>query len=70
MRYRLKKQGEGDRDEEYHHTTYGLVRFKDNIYVSDDSELKKIILREFHIKSYLGHLRYQKTLTMVNRLYY
>ena len=39
-----------------------LVRFRDMIYVSDNSELKKVILREFHAKPYSGHLGYHKTL--------
>ena len=47
----------------------GLVRFRDRIYVSDNSELKKVILREFCVKPYLGHLGYRKTFTM-NRFYY
>jgi len=50
--------------------TDGLVRFRDMIYVSDNSELKKAILREFHVKPYLGHPRYQKTLTTVKKFYY
>lgn len=36
----------------------------------DKSELKKVILRVFHVKTYLGHLGYQKTLTVVKRIYY
>jgi len=40
------------------------------IYVSDDSHLKKVILREFHVKPYSGHLGYQKTLTAAKRSYY
>ena len=31
------------------------MRFKNRIYVPDDRELKKLILREFHVKSYSGH---------------
>ena len=51
-------------------TTSGLVRFRDKKYVSDNSELKKVILREFHVKPYSSHPGYQKTLTTVKRLYY
>lgn len=36
----------------------------------DNSELKKVILREFHVKPYLGHPGNQKTLTSVKRYYY
>jgi hypothetical protein len=38
--------------------------------VPDNSELKKVILREFHVKPYSGHPGYQKTLTTVKRFYY
>lgn len=60
----------GDQDAYYHLTTDGLVRFRDQIYVLNCSELKKLILREFHVKPYSGHPRYQKTLSMVNKFYY
>ena len=42
--------GAGAQDVDYHLTTYGLVRFRDRIYVSDNSEIKKVILGEFHAK--------------------
>ena len=48
----------------------GLVIFRDKIYVSNNSELKKIILREFHVKSYLSQPRYQKTLTTISKFYH
>lgn len=48
----------------------GLVKLRDGIYVPDNSELKKVILREFHAKPYLGHPSYQKTLTAMKRFYY
>lgn len=41
---RLQK-GTGGQDVDYHLTTDGLVRFKDMIYVSNDSEIKKNILQ-------------------------
>jgi len=48
-------------------TTDGLVRLKDRIYVLDRSEIKKVILREFHAKPYSGHPGYQKKLTAMKR---
>lgn len=33
----------------------GLVRFKNMKDVPDSSELKNMVMREFHIKPYLGH---------------
>ena len=34
------------------------------------SEVKKLILREFHMKQYLVHPRYHKTLMVVKESYY
>jgi len=51
-------------------TKNGLVRFRDRIYVSNNSELMKMILREFHAKPYLGHPGYHKTLTSMKIFYY
>lgn len=50
-------------------TVDGLVKFGDRIYVPDNNELKKVILRDFHVKPYLGHLGYHRTLTIVMRSY-
>lgn len=55
---------------DYHLTVDGLVRFMDEIYVPNDSGLKKFILRKFHVKPYSGHLGYQKTLKTMKKLYY
>jgi len=55
---------------DYHLTMDDLVRFRDMIYVLDKSEIKKLILREFHAKTYSGHPRYHNTLTMVKKFYY
>jgi len=48
----------------------GLVRFRDRIYVPERSEIKKAILREFHVKPYSGHPDYKKMMTIVNKFYY
>ena len=47
----------------------GLVRFRDIMYLLDDSDLKNLILREFRVKPYLGHQRYQKTLKKIKKFY-
>jgi len=60
----------GDQDVDNLLTEYGLVRFKDRIYVSDDNELKNLILRELHVNPYLGQPRYQNTLIVVKKFYY
>ena len=69
LRHRLK-QGTGEQNVDYHFIASGLLRFRDKIYVLDNSELKNIILREFHVKPYSYHPRYQKTLTTMNKFYY
>ena len=60
----------GAQDVDYCLIEDGLVRFRDRIYVPYGSELKKVILREFHAKSYSGHPGYLKTLIGVKRFYY
>jgi len=54
---------------DYFLTMYGLVRFRDRIYVPSRSELKKVILRQFDVKPYSGHPGYQKILTAVKKFY-
>ena len=53
-----------------HLTKNFLVRLRDMIYVLYDNELKKFILREFHVKPYSGHPGYYKTLTTMKKFYY
>lgn len=69
LRHRLQK-GTIDYDVDYHLMKNGWVIFRDKIYVLDHSGLKKFILREFHVKPYLGHPRYRKTLEIMKKFYY
>ena len=57
-------------DVEYCLTKDGLIIFRDMIYVRDNNELKKVILREFQVKPYLGHPGYQKILIALKNFYY
>ena len=50
--------GTGDQGANYRLTANGLVRFRDKICVLNCIELKKLILREFNVKSYWGHIGY------------
>lgn len=54
-------------DIDYCVTTNGLVRFRNRIYVMDKNDFNQVILREFHVKPYLGHQCYQKKLTKVKK---
>ena len=51
-------------------TADGLVIFMEMIYVSDNNEFKKLILREYHAKPYLGYPSYQNMITTVKKFYY
>lgn len=62
--------GVGVQDVDYCLMTDGFIRFRGRIYVPDNSELKKVTLREFHAKPYSCHPSYQKTLTAMNIFYY
>jgi len=48
----------------------GLVSFRNIIYVPDTNEIKKLILREFHVKPYSSYPRYHKNLTIVKKFYH
>jgi len=63
----MLQQDTSDQGVDYHLMTNGLVIFRDEIYVSNDSELKKLILRKLYVKAYFGHLRYLKTLKVVKK---
>ena len=40
----MLQQRTGGQDVDYHLIAYGLVKFRDKIYLSNDSDLKKTIL--------------------------
>ena len=50
--------GAGAYGMDYFLTMNVLGKFRDWIYVLDNSEFKKVILRQFHMKPYLGHPGY------------
>jgi len=73
LRHRLQHStgtGMREQDLDYHLTTEGLVRFRDKIYVQDDNELNKFLLKEFHVKPYSCHQKYNKTFKTVKKFYY
>ena len=55
---------------DYYLTTVKLVIFGDKMYVTNSSDLKKVILKKFHVKPYSCHPSYHKTFTRVKRFYY
>lgn len=62
--------GVGTQDVDYCLPIDEMVKFRDTIYVSNNSELKKMMLREFHVKPYISYPGYHMTLTIVKRFYF
>lgn len=58
LKHMLQKQGTRDWDVDYHLMIDGLVRFRDRIYVPDESELNKLILRGQVVFRSLGISKY------------
>ena len=47
-----------------------FLLYKDKLYVPNVSKVKLLILDEIHKTPYLGHLGYQKTITMLRKEYF
>jgi hypothetical protein len=56
--------------EEYHLTIDELLLYNNRLYVPDSTEMKHLIMDEFHRRPYVGHPGYQKMITTVRQLYY
>jgi hypothetical protein len=48
----------------------GILMYKGKVYVTNSIELENTVMREIHNVSYVGHPRYQKTITTVKRQYF
>ena len=48
----------------------GLIIYKNRMYIPNVPKVKFLILNEIHISPYLGHLGYQKTITMLQKDYF
>lgn len=66
VKEKLLQSGE---DVEYHLIEDSLIRFKGIIYVTNNDEMKTMIMKESHAKPCSGHLGYQKTLTTIEKHY-
>jgi hypothetical protein len=47
-----------------------LLLYNNRLYVPNSTDLKCLILDEFHRRPYVGHPGYQKMVTTVRQLYY
>ena len=48
----------------------GLLRYRHRIYVPNHPELQRLILEEYHLAPYLGHLGVTKMLSNIKPLYF
>lgn len=57
IKERIQQGSEDGKDEEYHLTDDGLVRFNNRIYVPNNEEMKRLILRESSILIHISVTR-------------
>jgi hypothetical protein len=55
---------------EYEMKEGGLLMHKNRIYVPSFGELRNLVLKEMHTVSYVGHIGYQKTITIVRSQFF
>ena len=48
----------------------GILVYRCRVHVSNDQELKNLILSKMHKVPYVGHLGYQKTIVVVKKQYF
>ena len=48
----------------------GILMYKGNVYVSNSSEMKNVVLKEMHNVPYVGSPVYQKTIAVVRSQYF
>ena len=48
----------------------GLLLHKRRLYISNSEEIKLIVMKELHKRLHLGHLGYQKMITMVKKYFF
>jgi hypothetical protein len=58
------------KDEDSELGIYGILLYKNIVYVPNFSELRSVILKEMHIVPYVGHPGYQKIVSTFKIHYY
>ena len=44
-----------------------IISYKNIIYVMEEKGLRSLIMQEFHVMPYIGHLGYRKSVTSIKR---
>jgi hypothetical protein len=66
----LQKGDVQQKIKEYEIKEDGLLTHKNRIYVHSSEELRNLVLKEMHDVPYVGHLGYQKTITVVRSQFF
>jgi len=65
------KQGNGEGNQQkFELDNVGVLYYKGRIYIPNQSQIKNLILDEFHTSHYAGHPGYQKMITAIRRNYF
>jgi len=70
LKEKLHQGSQGNEGKDYFLSEKGFIKFKNKIYVLNSSDLKKLILKQSHAKTYSSHHIYQKTLVAMKTFYW
>ena len=67
---KLQSQNLEKRYEGYKLEEYGILTYKNIIYIPHTTDLRRIVMDEIHQAPYSGHPRYQKTIDTARKQYF
>ena len=67
---KLQQQGLEKRYEGYKLEVYGLLTYKNIIYIPNVVYLRRVVMDEIHQAPYSGHPKYQKTMAIARKKYF
>eukprot|EP00253_Pinus_taeda_P022348 PITA_22348 len=70
LKQQIQQSDGKDSQQEFTIDDAGIVYFKQRIYVPNQNKIKGLIMDEFHISHYAGHLGYQKMMTAIRKEYF
>jgi hypothetical protein len=70
VKERLQQGPRENRYDGYQLRSDNLLLYNNRLYVPSSTDLRHLIIDEFHKRTYVGHPGYQKMITTVRQLYY
>ena len=67
---KLQQQSLGKKYDGYKLEEYGLLTYKNNIYIPNVEYLRRVVMDEIHQDPYSGHPGYQKTIVIARKQYF